>query len=134
MDVLMTLVVLGIPATVILVPLALRSWERRRILDAVMSASSAGQPVPAQLVETLISGQRDKAPQASRAERDRRRGTLLVGTGLTFVALGIALLAMLISVHVAEGVPAGIAVAALGLIPGLIGASYLWLAHTAKAA
>ena len=131
-NVLLMVAMLGIPAIVILVPLGLRSWERRRILDAVMAASNAGQPVPAQLIEALIAGSRGKE-QHPREARDRRRGILLIGTALVFMTTGFALFALLTAVHVHEGVPAGIALAGLGFVPGVIGGTYLWLSKHAPA-
>lgn len=131
-DILLPLILMGIPAIVILTPLLLRSWERRRILDAVMAASNAGQPVPAQLIEALIAGSRKSQPVPSRAERDFRRGFFLMATGLVFVAAGVALYAIMRASGSDDAHLGGVALGAVGLFPGLIGAAYALLAQQAR--
>ena len=132
MDALLTLIILSIPATVILTPLVLRSWERRRILDAVMTASDAGQAVPAPLIEALIAGNRDKRPIPPRHERDRRRGMFLMAVGGSFVAAGIVLFGVLRAAGVQEAVASALALAGVGLFPGMIGVAYALLSKQAR--
>jgi hypothetical protein len=132
MDALLMLMILGIPATVILVPLALRSWERRRILDAVMAASQAGQPVPAPVIEALIAGQRDKRSIAPRHERDHRRGMFLMAVGGSFVAAGVVLFGVLRAAGVGDSLSPALALAGVGLFPGMVGVAYAILAKQAR--
>ena len=131
-DILLPLILLGIPAVVILTPLLLRSWERRRILDAVMAASNAGQPVPAHLIEALIAGSRKNQPEPSRVERDFRRGFFLMATGLVFVAAGVSLYAIMRASGSDDAHLGGVALGAVGLFPGLIGAAYALLARQSR--
>jgi len=132
MDELLALIVLGFPTAVILTPLVLRSWERRRILDAVMTASNAGQAVPAPVIEALIAGNRDKRAAMPRPEKDYRRGLLLIGTCFGFFAVALVLYAMLRIGNVEEAPMAALAVGGVGLFPGLIGATYVLLSRMAR--
>ncbi len=126
------LIILGIPAAVILTPLVLRSWERRRILDAVMAASNAGQSVPAPLIEGLIAGNRDRKPQMQRHERDHRRGVVLIAICVSFAAAGVVLYAILGVSQVEDPAAPALALGGVGLFPGIIGAAYALLAKQTR--
>lgn len=121
---------LAIPAIVILTPLVLRSWERRRILDAVMAASNAGQTVPAAVLEALITGTRTREALLPRPTRDHRRGLFLMATGGSFFAAGLVLFAILRVADVGgSAAMAGLALGGVGLFPGMIGLAYVQLAR-----
>ncbi len=118
MEVWALVVILIIPAIVILTPLILRSWERRRILDAVMAASNAGQPVPAPVIEALIAGTRSKQIPPPRHERDFRRGIFLMAVGGAFFSAGLVLGFILLAAGVEDPVAPGLALGGVGLFPG----------------
>lgn len=130
------LIILGIPAVVILTPLLLRSWERRRILDAVMAASNAGQPVPQPVLEALIASTRRadpaRLPPPPRHERDHRRGVFLISLGGVFAALGLMLYFILVAAEAGTAASPALALASVGLIPGLMGAAYVLLSKRAR--
>jgi len=132
------LIILGIPAIVILTPLLLRSWERRRILDAVMAAASAGQPVPEPVLEALIASTRRpdpaRLPPPPRHERDFRRGVFLMAVGGVFFAAGLMLYFILVAANAGTAASPALALASVGLVPGLIGAAYVLLSKRARPA
>lgn len=129
MEIYVLLIGLSIPAVVILTPVILRSWERRRILDAVMSATNAGLPVPAPVLEALIAGTRNREtkPVPPRHERDFRRGMFLIALGGSFVSAGLVLGFILQAAGVENPVSPGLALGSVGLFPGTIGAAYVLL-------
>jgi len=122
---LQTLIVVGVPAAVIVTLAVLRHRQRRMTLDLVRSAVQAGQSLPPDLVEALAG------PSRSPAERDRRRGMLLLGAGVGLLIVGVCAFVLIAATGGAGSVPVGVSISALGAIPACIGAALLVLARGA---
>ena len=125
-DILLTLIVLGIPAAVIVTLAFLRDRQRRITLELIRSAVQACQPLPPGLVEALAG------PVRSPAERDRRRGVLLLSAGVGLLVVGVCAFVLIEVTRGAGSVPVGVSIAALGAIPACMGTALLLLARREK--
>ena len=112
---------------VILVPVWLRSRDRRKLYETVRIAYEKGHPVAPELVLALRAGAADAAIPP--AERDLRTGVLFLAGGLGIVGLGYGLWYGLASVDMTSAYGSGLWVAAVGALACLIGAVHLafWL-------
>ena len=99
-------------AAVILVPMFLRSRERMALVKAARDAIERGAVLPPELIEALKPEQ-----QAPSAERDLRRGAVLIA-----VALALVVFSMALSIPDFEVVGPLLGIAAF---PGLIGLVYV---------
>lgn len=127
------LIFFGFLAAVIIVPQVLRSNDRRRMYDTLRTAYERGQPVPPELLDAMTRRGRveDDLAQAyatrtrPAADRDLRRGVILLSVGLGLVLVGVAFYAGLYDVG---GAPQTFAsFAAAGAVPGCIGLAFLGL-------
>ncbi len=102
-------------------PLWLRSRERLAVMDTVRKAIERGEPLPPELIQALTS--EVKPPTA---DRDLRRGAVLIAVALALVVTSFAL-----SLPDLEVVGPRLGFAAF---PGFIGLVYLalWLANRNK--
>ncbi|WP_426011377.1 DUF6249 domain-containing protein [Caulobacter sp. DWR2-3-1b2] len=77
-------------AAIVIVPIWLKSRERREMQQTVRAAIEKGQTLPPELIEALSKDTR--SPRVSSAHRDMRIGIILLfiagGTALTGLALG----------------------------------------------
>jgi hypothetical protein len=124
---LQTLIAFGIPAAVIVTVAWLRHRQRRMTLDLLRSAVQAGRPLPPELVQALAG------PFRSSAERDRRRGVLLLGAGVGLVVVGVCAFVLVEVTGGAGSLPVGVSIAALGAIPACMGTALLVLARSERA-
>jgi hypothetical protein len=118
-----TLIVFGFLAAVILVPRALRSMERLELMKSARQAMERGVALPPELIEAIKPEQ-----QPPSAERDLRRGAVLIA-----VALALVVFSMVLSLPDFDVVGPLLGFAAF---PGLIGLVYLafWFAGRNKPA
>jgi len=125
----------GFVASIILVPVYLRTRDReqaRKMLHETMRmAYEKGQPVPAELIEAL-QGSTDRIVNLPTRQRDLRRAILFLAIGLGFVGLGAGLGWGISFANDTGGAITGGAVAGFGAIPLFIGLAYfvLWLAKS----
>jgi len=119
------------PSVVILTPIVLRSLERRRMLDVVMSSSERGQAVPADLITALLEATRPK-PMAPQPNRDRRRGVILLAIAVGFLLIGLTVHLIVSPDDRDAASGSGIAVAGIAILPGIIGAAYRLLARMGR--
>jgi hypothetical protein len=119
-----TLIFFSFLAAIILVPIYLRSRDRAHLYDTLRLAYERGQPVAPELVEAL------KAPVRAYEgpERDLRRGLTLSVIGLGFCLIGGALYFGLVDASTEAANITGASLAAIGALPGLVGAAFLILA------
>lgn len=123
----------GFLAAVIIVPQVLKSNDRRRMYDTLRIAYERGQPVPPELLESMTRRGRaeDDVVEAysarvrPAADRDLRRGVILLAVGLGLVLVGAAFYAGLYDVGGATQTFASFA--AMGAVPGCIGLAFLGL-------
>ena len=95
------------------IPSYFQAQKRKTILKTVELFSARNQPVPPEIMDSLV-GERRAAPEA-----DLRRGVVLLS-----IALAMAVLGMLMNNHPLIGVAA---------FPGLIGAAFIGLhVYTAR--
>jgi len=118
-------------ASVILVPIYLKSRDRQKMYDTLRIAYEKGQPVPPEFVAALQSNA-TREPVLPTAERDLRRALVLIATGLGLCGLGYGLWYGLMSVSDIAAYISGGSVAGAGAVPGLIGVAYLILWFTRR--
>jgi len=118
---------------IILVPLYLRSRDRRRFYDTVRIAYEKGLPVAPEMVAAMQAGAAEAA--IGPAERDLRTGVLLLAAGLGMAGLGYGLWYGLMNVDDLSAYTTGGWVGGVGAIVALIGLVHLgfWLARRGRA-
>jgi hypothetical protein len=120
--------------SVILVPVWLRSRERRRLYDTVRVAYEAGQSLTPDLILALRAGAAEAAIPP--AERDLRTGVLFLAAGLGTVGLGYGLWYGLTTVDEPSAYATGLWLSGVGALVCLIGLVHIafWLARRGRAA
>lgn len=113
------LIILGIPAVVILVPVYLGFHARMALMQLVRDAAEAGNPVSAETIHALRT-----APPKS-FNRDLRRGALLLAIGIALLLMGVTAFVMMAGSEAAAGT--GVVLSGLGIIPSCLGAAFLFL-------
>ena len=110
-NVLVVMIVFGsitaIVALSLFIPSYFRAQKRHTILKTVELFSARNQPVPPEIMDSLV-GEKSAPPEA-----DLRRGVILLSIALALIVLG-----MLMDIHPLIGVAA---------FPGLIGAAFIGL-------
>jgi hypothetical protein len=114
------LLMLGVPAVVLLLPLYWRQRERARLLDIIRRAAEKGESIPPEILRTLPD--RSALPSA---ERDLRRGCILLAVGVGLAVVGIALRLIAPELLGGQGAAVGAVTAALGAIPGCLGVALI---------
>lgn len=119
---------------IILTPLFLRARERMKLIELVKSGSERGEPLPPDLLRTLMSEPRPNRPSHI---RDRRRGIVLIS-----LAIAIELIALCIYLaisyaesdpqEVGEAIGVGLSIAGFGAIPACVGLAFILLSVTGK--
>lgn len=82
-------IIFGCITTVIIMPVIMRTGERRALHNTLRAAIDKGQPLPPEIIESLSAGVQVR-PKPS-AARDLRVGIIWVGVAIGIAALGIAL-------------------------------------------
>ncbi len=115
-------------AAIVLVPRYLRSRDRARMHETLRIAYEKGQPVAPDLVTAMAAGASAYA-ELPTAERDLRRGVILIAAAVGMGALGYGLWYGLTGVDDISAFASGGWVAGVGAIVGLIGVVHLvfWL-------
>jgi hypothetical protein len=117
----------GVPGGLLALSLVLRSRERIRLLDVVRSAAEQGHPLPADVVGMLR-----RRSWAAIPGRDYRRGVVLVAWAAAIALTGFAAYVSAASFEAEGAVAIGISIAALGALPGCIGAALIVLSRAAR--
>lgn len=121
-------------AAVIIVPQVLKSQDRRRMYDTLRTAYERGQPVPPEMLDAMSRRARPggedladfmAAPPRVQADRDLRRGVVLLAVGVGLLLVGLAFYAGLYQTGGAAETLASFAAA--GAVPACIGVAYLGL-------
>ena len=116
-------------AAIVIVPKWLRERDRARMYETLRVAYEKGQPVPPEVVDSMIRPPKGDAAEPltfeTPAHRDLRRGVIWLAVGLGFVAVGAAFYYGLYYVGGAQETFGSFA--ALGAIPGCVGLGYLGL-------
>jgi Domain of unknown function (DUF6249) len=121
------LLCLGVPAVVLLLPLYWRHRERTRLLEIVSRAAEKGESVPPEILRTLP----DRFAPPS-AERDLRRGLILIALGVGLASVGIALRLTAPELLGSQGAAVGAVTAALGAIPGCVGVALIMFSRISR--
>lgn len=108
--------VFGSLVAIVIGPGWIKARERREVQLTVRTALDKGQPLPAEVIETLT---RDIAQNLSSRTKDLRRGVLTLAA-----AAGIALLGYAIGMEAGEAVYPMLGVAA---VPAMIGLAFVVL-------
>lgn len=74
---------------IVVIPMWLKSRDRREMQATVRAAIERGQPLPPELIEAMSKDV--KAPKESSAVRDMRVGVILIAVGAGLGVLGIML-------------------------------------------
>jgi hypothetical protein len=118
--------------TLILTPLFLRSKERMRLLELVRAGSERGEPMPPELVRTLMSQPKPYRPSHI---RDMRLGIVLISFA---IAVEIIAFCFYSAIRVDdpndwnEAASVAIGIAGFGALPACIGLAFILLSLTAK--
>lgn len=105
----------------VLVPIWLKSRERRDMQETVRHALDKGQELPADLVEAIAKA--SQRPPAT-AQTDLRRGVIWIA-----IAAGVATLGWTIGLHEGEAVGPMLGLAS---IPGFLGLAFILLSFFNK--
>jgi hypothetical protein len=105
-----------------------------RLLELVKSGSERGEPLPPELVRTLMT---EPKPYRPSHIRDMRRGIVLISLA---IAIEIIAFCIYTAVTLAESDPGdvneaagvGLSIAGFGAIPGCIGLAFVLLSMTGK--
>lgn len=116
------LLALVLPTGVIVLVLVLRYLARRRLLDLIAEAVQAEKPISPEVLCALNGTSR------SPAERDMRRGALLVALGLGMLLIGVCV-GVVLYLSTVGGGGVAIALGGLGAMPLSIGAALIWLSR-----
>jgi hypothetical protein len=119
------LIIFGSAVLVILMPIYWRTQERKRVLEAVGEMAKNGAPMSPDLVASLLAPIQQPIPNRL---RDIRRGVVLLALALAIAIIGFV--AYVIAANTGSGresIAIGSGVAAVGAIPGCIGAAFLLL-------
>ncbi len=116
---------------VILVPVYLRSRERRMFYDTLRIAYEKGHPVAPELIAAMRANAAATLPPA---ERDLRTGILLLATGLGVIGLGGGLWYGIKTVDEFSAYTSGLWVGGVGGLICLIGIIHFgfWLARRGR--
>jgi hypothetical protein len=126
-SVLNTFIFFAFLTAIIVIPRYLRSRERERLHETLRLAYEKNQPLPPELIESLVSDRPQPPPDPFTPDRDLRRGVVLVFVGLGIVAAAYALYLGISVFSEAGAWITGESVAAAGAIPGFIGLAFIVL-------
>ncbi|WP_372782951.1 DUF6249 domain-containing protein [Phenylobacterium sp.] len=118
------LIALVVPAVAFVITAYLRSRERIRLLDVILATSQSGHPVSAELVRSLPGVREIPAPQL-----DFRRGAILIAVGAALAAIGLCAYFGIASENGGGAIAIGVAIAAMGAIPGCLGIALVVLSR-----
>ncbi|MFI4933403.1 MAG: DUF6249 domain-containing protein [Caulobacterales bacterium] len=129
--VLQALIFWAFVAAVILVPGYLRSRDRQRLHDTIRAAYEKGQPVPPEVIAALTRNSSNDDVPSSNADKDLRRGLVLLAVGLGMAGLGAGFYFGISMASDIGGAVVGGIIAGVGAIPGFIGLAFLllWLVN-----
>jgi hypothetical protein len=118
------LAALVLPTLVIVLVVVLRYQARRRLLDLIAEAVQAEKPISPETLSALTGASHGPA------ERDRRRGAMLVAIGLGLALIGVCAGVALQATALGGGAAAAMALAGLGALPLCIGLALIWLSRS----
>lgn len=121
------LIALIVPGIVFMFSNLIRLRERLRVLDIVHAAALGGNPLTPEMLKALPGG----GHLFPTPQRDFRRGVLLIACGAAIVTIGLCIFAVVASMD-GPAVAVGVSIAAVGAIPGCIGAALVILSRNDK--
>ena len=115
---------------IIVMPKWLRSRERQKLMETLKLAYERGQPVPPELVDSVLSPSAEDTPRPGAypvsgvgrqgaPDRDLRRGAVLIAIALAIVALAGAL--------GVDGDNGALPLAGVAAFPGFLGLTFIAL-------
>lgn len=120
--------------SIILTPLFLRSKERMKLLEMVRGGSERGEPMPPELVRTLMSEPKPNRPSHI---RDMRRGIVLMSFAIAVEIIAFCVYTAIAMTETDPGevdpaAAVGLSIAGFGAIPACIGLAFILLSLTGR--
>lgn len=125
-DILQVVLFIGLPTAVIVLVVVLRFRARQRFLDVMREVVMSEKPLTPEVVAALTG------LRGSPAQRDFRRGSLLVATGAGLALIGVFAAVGIQSAGMDGGATTGMILAGLGAMPVCIGAALLFLSRRSR--